>query len=194
MNPVYYKDNKRVFDLVFTVILLSVLAVPTLVIALLVKMTSQGPVLHWSDRVGRDNTIFKMPKFRSMCFDAPSLATHLLDNPLKYLTTFGRFLRKCSLDELPQLWSVLKGDMSFIGPRPALYNQDDLIEMRTIRGIHRLVPGITGWAQVNGRDSLSVAEKVAYDEYYLKNTSLFLDLKIIYMTLFKVIKSEGIQH
>ncbi len=194
MNPVYYKDNKRVFDLVSTVMLLSVLAVPMLVIALMVKLTSQGPVLHWSDRVGRDNTIFKMPKFRSMRFDAPAIATHLLENPLKYLTPFGCFLRKFSLDELPQLWSVLKGDMSFIGPRPALFNQDDLIELRTKRGIHRLVPGITGWAQVNGRDDLSVFDKVAYDEFYMKNKSFFLDLKILYMTLFKVIKSEGVHH
>lgn len=194
MNPVYYNDNRKVYDWVSALILLVVLAIPMLVIAVLVKLTSQGPVLHWSDRIGKDNMVYKMPKFRSMRFDAPTLATHLLENPLQYLTPFGRFLRRFSLDELPQLWSVLKGDMSFIGPRPALYNQDDLIELRTKKGVHRLVPGITGWAQVNGRDNLSVSEKVAYDEFYMKNKSLFLDLKILYMTLFKVIKSEGVQH
>ncbi len=194
VNPVYYKDNRKVYDWVSALILLVVLALPMLIIAVLVKLTSQGPVLHWSGRVGKDNVVYKMPKFRSMRFDAPAVATHLLENPLQYLTPFGRFLRKFSLDELPQLWSVLKGDMSFIGPRPALYNQDDLVELRTKRGVHRLVPGITGWAQVNGRDNLSVSEKVAYDEFYMKNKSLFLDLKILYMTLFKVIKSEGVQH
>ncbi|MBA4391879.1 MAG: lipid carrier--UDP-N-acetylgalactosaminyltransferase [Syntrophus sp. (in: bacteria)] len=194
VNPVYYKDNKRAFDLVSTVILLSVLAVPMLVIALLVKLTSQGPVLYWSDRIGKDNVTFKMHKFRTMRIDAPAVATHLLENPHKYLTPFGCFLRKFSLDELPQLRSVLKGDMSLVGPRPALYNQEDLILLRTEKGIYRLVPGITGWAQVNGRDNLSVYQKVEYDEFYMKNKSLLLDLKILYMTMFKVIKSEGVQH
>ena len=164
------------------------------VIALLVKLTSQGPVLHWSRRVGKGNMIFQMPKFRTMHINAPAIATHLLKNPLKYLTPFGRFLRRFSLDELPQLWSVLKGDMSFVGPRPALYNQDDLIELRTRKGLHKLMPGITGWAQVNGRDNLTVYQKVEYDEFYMKNKSFFLDLKILYMTLFKVIKSDGVKH
>ena len=170
------------------------LLVPMLIIAVLVKLTSQGPVLHWSNRIGKDNVIFKMPKFRTMRVDAPAVATHLLENPPKYLTPFGRFLRKFSLDELPQLWSVLKGDMSFVGPRPALYNQGDLIELRTQKGLHRLIPGITGWAQVNGRDNLTISQKVEYDEFYMKNKSFFLDLKILYMTFFKVIKSDGVKH
>ncbi len=165
-----------------------------LVVTLLVKLTSRGPVLYWSDRVGINNSIFKMPKFRTMHVDTPPVATHLLKNPKDFLTPVGAFLRKFSLDELPQLWSILKGDMSFIGPRPALYNQDDLIKLRTEKGIHRLIPGITGWAQVNGRDDLPIPVKVEFEEYYLKNRSLLLDLEILWMTVIKVLKKEGIQH
>jgi len=185
---------KRIFDLIAASILLLLISIPLLIIALLVKLTSKGPVLHWSDRVGIDNTIFKMPKFRTMRIETPPVATHLLDDPDKYLTSIGPFLRRFSLDEFPQLWSVLKGDMSFIGPRPALYNQDDLIELRTKKGIHKLAPGITGWAQVNGRDTLPIPVKVKYDEYYMKNKSFLFDLKILYMTFLKVIKAEGVRH
>jgi O-antigen biosynthesis protein WbqP len=165
-----------------------------LIIVLAVKMTSRGPVLYWSDRVGINNAIFKMPKFRTMRIDTPAMATHLLAKPDIYLTSIGSFLRKFSLDELPQLWSILKGDMSFVGPRPALFNQDDLIELRTVKGIHRLVPGITGWAQVNGRDELPIHVKVEFDEYYMKHKSLFLDLRILWMTFMKVLKQEGVKH
>jgi O-antigen biosynthesis protein WbqP len=150
----------------------------------MVKLTSKGPILYWSDRVGMDNRIFKMPKFRTMRIDTPPVATHLLTNPDAYLTPIGSFLRKFSLDELPQLWSILKGHMSFIGPRPALFNQDDLIELRTNKGIHKLVPGITGWAQINGRDDIPIPLKVKYDEYYMKNKSFFLDLKILWLTFY----------
>jgi O-antigen biosynthesis protein WbqP len=194
VNSAYFKDYKRVVDLIFAAALMTVLAAPFFVISLVVRLTSKGPVLHWSNRLGKNNVIFKMPKFRTMCVDAPDVATHLLKNPPKYLTPFGRFLRRFSLDELPQLWSVLKGDMSFVGPRPALYNQADLIELRTRKGIHKLIPGITGWAQVNGRDNLTVSQKVEYDEFYMQNKSFSLDLKILLMTLSKVIKSEGVQH
>jgi O-antigen biosynthesis protein WbqP len=185
---------KRIFDLFVSLILLFFLSIPMLIIGMLVKWTSKGPVLHWSQRVGLNNCVFHMPKFRTMRVDAPAVATHLLENPLKYLTPFGRFLRKISLDELPQLWSVLKGDMTFVGPRPALYNQDDLIELRTKNGLHTLIPGITGWAQVNGRDNLTVSQKVEYDEYYKNHQSYIFDLKIILLTLGKVIKTEGISH
>jgi O-antigen biosynthesis protein WbqP len=163
-------------------------------ISLLVKLTSKGPVLYWSDRIRKDNIVFKMPKFRTMNLNTPDVATHLLQTPDAYLTPLGPVLRKFSLDELPQLWSVLRGDMSFVGPRPALFNQDDLIALRTEKGIHKLIPGITGWAQVNGRDDLPIPVKVEYDAYYLKNRSLFLDVKILMMTLFKVLKREGVQH
>ena len=165
-----------------------------LTIALLVKITSKGPVLYWSDRVGKNNTIFKMPKFRTMKADTPAMATHLMKNPEQYCTPVGSFLRKTSLDELPQLYSVLKGDMSFVGPRPALFNQDDLIELRTKKGIHNLIPGITGWAQINGRDDLPIPEKVDLDEYYLNNHSFMFDLKTLFMTLLSVISSQGVQH
>src|SRR4030067_1229197 len=157
--------------------LLCFLSAPILIISLMVKLTSKGPVLYWSDRVGMDNKIFKMLKFRTMRIDTPRIATHLLTNPDAYLTSIGSFLRKFSLDELPQLWSILKGYMSFIGPRPALFNQDDLIELRTNKGIHKLVPGITGWAQVNGRDDIPIPKKVEYDAYYLKNRSFLFDIK-----------------
>jgi len=185
---------RRLFDIGLSLCLLIVFSIIFLFIAVLVKVFSTGPVLHWSQRVGRDNSIFMMPKFRTMRVDAPDVATHLLENPTKYLTPFGRFLRKFSLDELPQLWSVLKGDMTFVGPRPALYNQNDLIELRTKRGVHKLLPGITGWAQVNGRDNLSVSQKVDYDKYYMNKKTLMFDLKIIFLTIKKVIRSEGIYH
>lgn len=185
---------KRFFDFLLSLLLLLCLGVPMLLIALLVKLTSKGPVLYWSDRVGRDNTIFRMPKFRSMRIDTPAVATHLLTNPDQFLTPIGKFLRKTSLDELPQLISILRGDMSFVGPRPALYNQDDLIELRTQKGVHVLMPGLTGWAQINGRDELPIPVKVEFDEFYLKNRSLALDLQIILLTALKVVKSEGVTH
>jgi O-antigen biosynthesis protein WbqP len=170
------------------------MALPIAVVAILVKFTSPGPAIYWSDRVGKDNKNFLMPKFRTMFKDSPELATHLLRNAENYLTPFGSFLRRTSLDELPQLWSVFKGDMSFVGPRPALFNQDDLIQLRTEKEISRLTPGITGWAQINGRDDISIPVKVSYDEYYLKNQSFFFDLKILWNTFFKVIKKEGVVH
>ena len=174
--------------------LVPVLLVPILVIAFLVRLTSRGPALYWSDRVGVGNKIFKMPKFRTMRIDTPAVATHLMKNPDEYLTPIGPFLRKSSLDELPQLWSVLKGDMSFVGPRPALFNQNDLIALRTEKGVHRLVPGITGWAQINGRDDIPIPKKVEYDEYYLKNRSFIFDLKILFLTFFKVTRAENVSH
>jgi len=165
-----------------------------MLIALLVKMSSSGPVLYWSDRVGVDNQIFKMPKFRTMRTNTPAVATHLLGNPDDYLTPTGSILRKFSLDELPQLWSIIIGDMSFVGPRPALYNQDDLINLRTIKGLHKIMPGITGWAQINGRDDIPIPQKVEYDAYYLNKKSFFFDLKILYRTVLKVIWAEGVRH
>ncbi len=165
-----------------------------LFIVVLVKITSRGPALYWSDRVGRHNTIFRMPKFRTMMINTPAVATHLISNPAKYVTTIGKYLRKSSLDELPQLFSILKGDMSFVGPRPALFNQDDLISLRRQKGIHELVPGLTGWAQINGRDELPIPIKVEFDAYYLKHRSFLLDLKILFMTLFKVLMREGVAH
>lgn len=176
------------------VILSGIFAVPMLLIALLVKKSSEGPILYWSERVGLQNGIFRMPKFRTMRIDTPAVATHLLKNPDEYLTPVGSFLRKFSLDELPQLWSILKGDMSFVGPRPALFNQDDLIRLRTLKGVHKIVPGITGWAQINGRDDLPIPKKVEYDSYYLDKKSFFFDMKILYMTILKVIKAEGVRH
>jgi len=169
-------------------------AFPLLFISLLVKLTSKGTIIYWSDRVGRNNVIFKMPKFRTMRTETPAVATHLLGDPKCYITPIGNFLRKTSLDELPQLLSILKGDMSFVGPRPALYNQDDLVELRTLKGIHILAPGLTGWAQINGRDELPIPVKVELDEYYLKNRSFILDLRIVFLTLIKVAKSEGVVH
>ena len=185
---------KRLFDLALALLAALFLAIPVLLVALLVRMTSPGPALYWSDRVGRDNKIFKMPKFRSMQIDTPAVATHLLKNPDSYLTPVGSFLRKSSLDELPQLWSILKGDMSFVGPRPALFNQQDLIELRTRNGVHALVPGLTGWAQINGRDELPVSRKVALDIEYLQKKSLWLDLKIIALTGLKVLKRDNVTH
>lgn len=165
-----------------------------LLISLFVKMTSKGAIMYWSDRVGKNNIIFSMPKFRTMRTDTPVVATHLLKNPDEYLTAVGRFLRKTSLDELPQLYNIINGDMSFVGPRPALFNQDDLIKLRTEKGIHQIVPGITGWAQINGRDELPIPVKVNFDEYYLKNQSFLFDMKILWLTLLKVIKREGVSH
>ena len=165
-----------------------------LLISIAVRFSSKGPALYWSDRVGKNNTIFKMPKFRSMLIDTPAVATHLLDNPSAYLSPIGGFLRRSSLDELPQLFSVLKGDMSFVGPRPALYNQDDLISLRTKRGVDKLLPGITGWAQVNGRDELSISDKVALDVEYLNRQSFWFDMKILWMTFLKVINRDGVSH
>lgn len=185
---------KRAFDIALALLLLGVCLLPLLVVSVLVKVTSRGPVFYWSDRVGSNNRIFSMPKFRTMRIDTPPVATHLLKNPDYYLTPVGKVLRGVSLDELPQLFSILKGDMSFVGPRPALFNQDDLIALRTERGIHTLVPGLTGWAQINGRDELPIPVKVAYDEHYLRHRSLLFDLKILWMTFFKVARSEGVHH
>ena len=184
---------KRIFDFVLSLATILLFLIPLLLVALAVRLTSTGPVLYWSDRVGRNNTIFKMPKFRTMRTDTPAVATHLLSEPDRWLTPIGAFLRKTSLDELPQLLSILKGDMSFVGPRPALFNQDDLIHLRTERGVHGLVPGLTGWAQVNGRDELPIPVKVDYDLWYLCNRSLLLDLKILLLTFLKVIRREGVQ-
>jgi len=185
---------KRNFDFCVSLCLIGIFLFPILLIAILVRLTSRGPALYWSDRVGVDNQIFKMPKFRTMRIDTPAVATHLMQNPDEYLTPIGPFLRKSSLDELPQLWSVLKGAMSFVGPRPALFNQDDLIALRTEKGVHRLVPGITGWAQINGRDDIPIPKKVEYDEYYLKNRSFLFDLKILLLTFFKVTRAENVSH
>jgi len=185
---------KRLFDALTAILLLILLLIPLLVISILIKLTSKGPVLYWSDRVGRNNAIFRMPKFRSMKTDTPPVATHLLADPDRYVTTIGRFIRKTSLDELPQIFSVLKGDMSFVGPRPALFNQDDLVALRTSKGIHTLVPGITGWAQINGRDELPIPVKVDYDLHYLKNRSFIFDLKILMLTLSNVIAGKGVTH
>jgi len=185
---------KRIFDLLLGVVILILLVAPTLLIAIIVRLSSKGPALYWSDRVGRNNKIFRMPKFRSMLIGAPAVATHLLDNPDVYLSPIGGFLRRSSLDELPQLFSVLKGDMSFVGPRPALFNQDDLIALRTEKGVDKLLPGITGWAQVNGRDELSIPDKVALDVEYLNHQSFWLDIKILWMTFLKVVKRDGVSH
>ncbi len=180
--------------MISALILSLLFAGPILLIAVCVKIASPGPALYWSDRIGLNNSIFRMPKFRTMRTDTPAVATHLLSNPDAFITPVGRFLRKTSLDELPQLYSILKGDMSFVGPRPALFNQDDLIALRTEQGIHRLVPGLTGWAQINGRDELPIPEKVSYDKYYLKHCSFFFDMKILLRTLLKVVKKEGVSH
>ena len=185
---------KRAFDLLFGVMLFTLLAIPMLLIAIAIRLTSKGPVLYWSDRSGKNNNIFKMPKFRSMLIDTPAVATHLLNNPDSYLSPIGGFLRRSSLDELPQLFSILKGNMSFVGPRPALFNQDDLIALRTTNGVDKLLPGITGWAQVNGRDELSIPDKVALDVEYLNQQYFWFDIKILWMTFLKVIKRDGVSH
>lgn len=188
------KILKRVIDLLLAIIASLVLLGPLALVALLVRFTSRGPVLFWSDRIGRNNILFKMPKFRSMRLGAPAVATHLLSKPDSYLTPVGSLLRKSSLDELPQLWSIIKGDMSFVGPRPALYNQNDLIALRTKEGVHLLVPGLTGWAQVNGRDELSIPEKVKLDSEYMRRQSLLFDGLILWLTFIKVMKRDGVSH
>lgn len=185
---------KRAFDLVLAMVAGAVLLFPLVLVALAVRLTSKGPVLYWSDRVGRNNRVFKMPKFRSMRLGTPAVATHLLPNAEAALTPIGSFLRNSSLDEMPQLWSILKGDMSFVGPRPALFNQDDLIALRREAGVDKLLPGLTGWAQVNGRDSVSIAEKVQLDTQYLHRKSLVFDLYIIWLTFLRVIQREDVSH
>jgi O-antigen biosynthesis protein WbqP len=185
---------KRLFDLLLAFFAILGLCLPILVIGLMVRITSRGPVLYWSNRVGCNNLIFKMPKFRSMRVGTPAVATHLLAEPDSYLTPIGRFLRKTSLDELPQLWSIVKGEMSFVGPRPALYNQTDLVTLRTEMGVHHLIPGLTGWAQVNGRDELPIPDKVKLDVEYLKRQSLCFDLWIVWLTLIKVLRRDNISH
>ena len=185
---------KRIFDIGLAFVALVVLIIPMAAVAMLIRLTSRGPALHWSDRVGCDNKIFKMPKFRTMRVDTPPMATHLMTEPEKFLTPIGGFLRRTSLDELPQLLSILLGKMSFVGPRPALFNQADLIALRTVKGVHSLVPGLTGWAQVNGRDDLPVPVKVEYDEYYLNHCTLAFDLKILAMTGLQVVAGKGVRH
>ena len=185
---------KRLFDLMLALCAVAVLALPVAMVAVAVRLTSAGPALYWSDRVGRNNTIFKMPKFRSMQIGTPAVATHLLSNPDGYLTPIGSFLRKSSLDELPQLLSIIKGDMSFVGPRPALFNQYDLIELRTRGGVFKLLPGLTGWAQVNGRDELPILDKVKLDVEYLQRQSLWFDTRILWMTFVKVLRRDGVSH
>ncbi|MCS6627379.1 sugar transferase [Roseibacterium beibuensis] len=185
---------KRAFDFIMAAGALIVFALPMLVVAVAVRTTSKGPAIYWSDRVGRDNKLFRMPKFRSMRIDTPAVATHLLSDTTAWLTPIGGFLRKSSLDELPQLWSILVGHMSIVGPRPALFNQDDLIALRTEHGVHRLRPGLTGWAQVNGRDELPIPEKVKLDVEYLHNRSFGLDLKTIWLTVGKVVRAKDISH
>ena len=185
---------KRFFDFALAFFLSCVLLVPILLIALLVLATSQGPALYWSKRVGRSNKIFLMPKFRTMKISTPAVATHLLENPKQYLTPIGSFLRKTSLDELPQLWNIIRGEMSFVGPRPALFNQTDLITLRTKKGVDHLLPGLTGWAQINGRDELPIPKKVALDVEYMDKRSFLFDIKIIILTFIKVVHREGVQH
>ncbi len=185
---------KRTFDFLLALVAALLLLLPIGLIALSIRLTSPGPALYWSQRVGRDNRLFNMPKFRSMRIDTPAVATHLLSEPEKYLTPLGPFLRKSSLDELPQLWSILKGDMSLVGPRPALFNQTDLIEARTRAGVHQLVPGLTGWAQINGRDELPIPQKVRLDTEYLERRSFGFDLRIIFLTVWRVLCRDGVTH
>ena len=185
---------KRIIDILLSVGISIILLLPILLIALLVRFTSNGKTLYWSDRVGKNGVLFRMPKFRTMQVDTPTVATHLMTNPNAFLSPIGVFLRRLSLDELPQLFSVLKGDMSFVGPRPALFNQDDLIALRIEKGVDKLLPGITGWAQVNGRDELSIPDKVALDVEYLNRQSFWFDIKILWMTFLKVIKRDGVSH
>lgn len=185
---------KRVVDLLLSISLLLIFIFPFLIVAIFIKLTSVGPILYWSDRVGRNNVIFLMPKFRTMLMKTPAVATHLLGDSGKFLTPIGSFLRKSSIDELPQLWSIIKGDMSLVGPRPALFNQNDLIALRTKFGVENLLPGLTGWAQINGRDEVSISEKIALDVEYLHQQSFFLDIKIIFLTFLKVIRRDGVIH
>jgi len=190
-----YFPLKRVFDLTFGLFLLALLTIPMFLIAVAVRLTSSGPVLYWSDRVGQGNVIFKMPKFRTMHINSPIIATHKLTNPNEFLTPIGGFLRRNSLDELPQLFSIIKGDMSFVGPRPALFNQGDLIALRTsVCNIELLLPGLTGWAQINGRDDLPISEKVELDIEYMERQSFWFDLRILWLTCLKVIIKEGVSH
>jgi O-antigen biosynthesis protein WbqP len=186
--------TKRAFDFIVSLAALAVLALPIALVAIAVKLTSPGPALYWSSRIGRDNRVFRMPKFRSMRIDTPVVATHLLESPDRWLTPIGSLLRNTSLDELPQLWSILAGHMSLVGPRPALHNQHDLIELRTHRGVHVLRPGLTGWAQVNGRDEVPIAQKVELDAYYLEHRSFLFDLKVLALTFIKVARREGVAH
>jgi O-antigen biosynthesis protein WbqP len=185
---------KRIFDLLLAILATLALIIPVVLISALVRLTSKGPALYWSDRVGQYNKIFRMPKFRSMRVGTPAVATHLLADPDAYLTPIGGFLRKSSLDELPQLWNILKGDMSFVGPRPALFNQADLIQLRTELGVHQLVPGLTGWAQINGRDEIPIPQKVALDRAYLENRSIWLDMQILMRTAVKVVRRDNVTH
>ena len=185
---------KRYFDITLAFIVTILLIIPFLLTALTVRLTSKGPIFYWSQRVGKDNILFLMPKFRTMWLDTPAVATHLLENPKSALTPIGSFLRKSSLDELPQLWSIFKGDMSFVGPRPALFNQEDLIEQRTAANIQTLTPGLTGWAQINGRDELPIPQKVALDSEYKKQQSFWFDVKILALTFAKVVKKDGVAH
>lgn len=194
MLGIPYPLAKRAFDFSLAAAGLAGMAAPLVAIAAAVRLTSKGPAIHWSRRTGKDNREFRMPKFRTMAADTPQMATHLMTTAVNYVTPLGRILRLTSLDELPQLYSILKGDMSFVGPRPALFNQDDLIDLRTKKGVHRLVPGLTGWAQVNGRDDLPIPVKVDFDAYYLAHRSFALDMKIILMTALKTLRAEGINH
>lgn len=185
---------KRLFDILMSLVLMGILGIPMLIIAIFVRVTSKGPAIHWSKRVGRNNEIFLMPKFRTMFIETPQVATHLLTGSESYITPIGGFLRKTSLDELPQVFSVFLGDMSFVGPRPALFNQDDLIALRSQYGIEKLRPGVTGWAQVNGRDDLPIPIKVQFDREYLERQNFFFDLKILFLTVFRVVRAEGVHH
>lgn len=185
---------KRLFDLLTAMQTLIILLVPAGLVALAVLLTSKGPIIYWSDRVGRYNKIFKMPKFRTMRIDTPVVATHLMDNTEQFVTPVGSFLRKFSLDELPQLWSIIIGDMSFVGPRPALFNQDDLISLRTEKGVHNLIPGLTGWAQINGRDELPILDKVELDTEYMERQSFWFDINILWSTFLKVVSRDGVSH
>lgn len=189
-----YTVIKRIFDITLALVLIILLSIPMLVIAIFIKLRSNTSVIYWTDRVGKNNAIFKMAKFRTMKLNAPQVATHLMENPRDYLIPGLKFLRRYSLDELPQLFNVLKGDMSFVGPRPALFNQNDLIELRTKKNVHALIPGVTGWAQVNGRDDLLIPAKVTLDEYYLNHHSFAFDIYIIFLTAIKVVKREGVRH
>ena len=185
---------KRLFDFLISAILIILLAIPMVLVAIAVRLTSKGPILYWSNRIGKCNVTFKMPKFRTMRVDTPAMATHLMTDPEQFLSPIGKLLRKYSIDEFPQLFSILKGDMSFVGPRPALFNQDDLIALRSEKEVDQLLPGLTGWAQVNGRDDLSIPEKVLLDVEYMHKKSFWFDLKILWMTLLKVKNSQGISH
>jgi len=185
---------KRWFDITLAAFLLALSLIPMALISVLIRLGSQGPALYWSDRIGQENVVFKMPKFRTMRLGAPAVATHLLQDPGRWVTPFGRILRELSLDELPQLYSIIKGDMSFVGPRPALFNQDDIVAFRTRKGIHHLVPGVTGWAQINGRDELPIPIKVEYDEYYKQHQSLRFDVRILGLTIIRVARRSGVTH